>query len=315
MVAAEFARPVVFGTANGAAFALVAIGLVLIYKSSRVFNFAAGEFVTIGAFGAYVAKGFLPYPFAMLVGIAAGAVAGLLTEAFVIRPLADRPRVTLLVATAAVALIAIPVEVMVGGLKAFPARKAFTHGITFLKGVPILGHLSRPLGPKVLGVYLSAQQLMVLAALIAAGLLLAWFFARTDLGLAVLASSQEPFASQVVGVRLARVSMLMWGMAGLLGGLAGVLLAPVSAVFTAGYGTSDLLIPAFAAAVLGGMTSVPGAFVGGVTVGIAQSFAQFNLDHVPFTSTQLPGSNSIAVLLVLIAVLLIRPTGILGTEA
>ena len=90
MVAAEFARPVVFGTANGAAFALVAIGLVLIYKSSRVFNFAAGEFVTIGAFGAYVAKGFLPYPFAMLVGIAAGAVAGLLTEAFVIRPLADQ---------------------------------------------------------------------------------------------------------------------------------------------------------------------------------------------------------------------------------
>src|SRR5438132_14422116 len=106
MLAFSVAQPLVLGISNGAAIGLVAIGLVLIYKSSRVFNFAAGEFVTIGAFGAYVAKGFLPYPFAMLVGIAAGAVAGLLTEAFVIRPLADRPRVTLLVATAAVALIA-----------------------------------------------------------------------------------------------------------------------------------------------------------------------------------------------------------------
>src|SRR2546422_5095169 len=124
MLAVAIAQPIVFGVASGAAIGLVAIGLGLIYKSSRVFNFAAGEFVTIGAFGTYVAKGFLPYPFAMLVGVAAGAAAGLLTEALVIRPLADRPRVTLLVATAAVALLAIPIEVMVGGLKAFPARKA-----------------------------------------------------------------------------------------------------------------------------------------------------------------------------------------------
>src|SRR5947208_6590991 len=96
------AQPLVFGLANGAAFGLVAIGLVLIYKSTRVFNFAAGEFVTVGAYGTYVgyARWNLPYPMAMLVGVLAGLVVGLLTERLVVRPLADRPKVTVLVATA-----------------------------------------------------------------------------------------------------------------------------------------------------------------------------------------------------------------------
>src|SRR5205085_2528989 len=83
----------------------------------------------------------------------------------------------------------------------------------------------------------------------------------TDLGLATLATSQEPVAGRLVGIRLNRISMLTWGAAGFLGGLAGVLLAPVTAQFAAGYGTTGVLISAFTAAVLGGMTSVPGAFV------------------------------------------------------
>ena len=105
MLAVPIAQPAVFGIVNGAAFGLVAIGLVMIYKSSRVFNFAAGEFATLGAFGTYVGRTSLglPYGLAMLVGVAAGTAAGLLTERLVVRPLSDRPKVTVLVATAAVA--------------------------------------------------------------------------------------------------------------------------------------------------------------------------------------------------------------------
>ena len=109
-----------------------------------------------------------------------------------------------------------------------------------------------------------------LASALWVGLALAYFFGRTDLGLATLASSQEPTASRLVGIRLNRVSMLTWGTAGTLGGLAGVLLAPVLSTFHAGFGTTDVLIPAFTGAVLGGMTSVPGAFVGSLMVGVVR---------------------------------------------
>ena len=95
MLAFSVAQPLVIGLSQGAAIGLVAIGLVLIYKSSRVFNFVAGEFVTLGAFGTYVGDKVLdlPYPLAIALGLLFGLVAGLVTERLVIRPLANRPRV------------------------------------------------------------------------------------------------------------------------------------------------------------------------------------------------------------------------------
>jgi branched-chain amino acid transport system permease protein len=89
-----------------------------------------------------------------------------------------------------------------------------------------------------------------------------------------------------------------------------VLLAPVTAQFAAGYGTTDVLISAFTAAVLGGMTSVPGAFLGGILVGLVQTYAQFDIP-----ANDVPGAASLSILIVLVVVLLARPTGILGTEA
>jgi branched-chain amino acid transport system permease protein len=299
------AQPAVFGIVNGAAFGLVAIGLVMIYKSSRVFNFAAGEFATLGAFGTYIGIKVLnlPYLLAAVLGVAAGTLAGLLTERLVVRPLANRPKVTVLVATAAIATIAIPLELMIGGVKTFPARPAFENGVS-IAGVKIISKL----GPSVFGVRVSPQLLLIMVSLIAIGLLLVWFFGRTDLGLATLATSQEPTAGRLVGIRLNRISMLTWGAAGFLGGLGGVLLVPVTASFTAGYGTTGVLISAFTAAVVGGMTSIPGAFLGGILVGLVQTYAQFDL-------TKVTGASSVALLVMLVAVLLIRPTGILGTEA
>jgi len=287
------ARPLVIGIANGAGYGLVAIGLVLIYKSSRVFNFAAGEFVTLGAYATYLAAFHVPYLLAMVAGVLAGLAAGLATERLVVRPLSARPKVTVLVATAAIATAVIPMEIVIGHLRTFPAR-------------PVI---KKPLNAfHIFGVFISWQQLLIVLILAGAGAGLAYFFSRTDLGLATLASSQEPTATRLMGIRLNRISSLMWGTAGALGGLAGVLLAPVTFGFAPAFGTTDVLIAAFTAAVLGGMTSVPGAFVGGVLVGVVQSLAQFNLGHIP-------GANSVAVFVVLIAVLLVRPTGLLGTEA
>src|SRR5437868_8274567 len=104
----------------------------MIYKSTRVFNFAAGEFATLGAFGTYIGVRILnlPYLLAAVLGIAAGTLAGLLTERLVVRPLANRPKVTVLVATAAIATILIPLELMIGGVKTFPPRPAFENGVS-----------------------------------------------------------------------------------------------------------------------------------------------------------------------------------------
>src|SRR3954447_25060225 len=311
------ARPLIFGIKDGATYGLVAVGLVLIYKSSRVFNFAAGEFVTIGAFATYLAAngfhldwfgsvglhlhfpklgftwpGNFPSGFVLcaLIGIMAGLVFGLLTERLVVRPPADRPRVVLLVATAAVAITIIPLQLLNGG-KAYSFRP-------LMKGNAF--HL--------FGVFVSWQQVFVLLTLVIVGTALALFFRYTDLGLATLASSQEPVATRLMGIRLNRIAVLMWGLAGALGGLAGVLLPPTGGQFFPAFGTTDVLIPAFTAAVLGGMTSVPGAFVGGILVGVVADFAQTNF-------TTVPGPNAVAVLVVLVAVLLARPTGLLGKEA
>jgi branched-chain amino acid transport system permease protein len=288
------ARPLVQGLANGAGFGLVAVGLVLIYKSSRVFNFAAGEFVTLGAFGAYIADFYVPFALAVVIGVLTGAICGLLTERLVVRPLSNRPKVTILVATIAVAFIVIPIEIIRSTKTQAYSARPIVHGNAF----------------EVFRVFVSWQQLIIIVVLVAVGTGLAYFFNRTDLGLATLASSQEPTATRLMGIRLHRISMLVWGTAGALGGLAGVLLPPLNLSFFAGFGTTDVLIAAFTAAVLGGMTSVPGAFVGGVLLGVVQAMAQANVN-----SNDLPGAPAVAVLAVLVLVLAIRPTGLLGKEA
>ncbi|MDQ1445430.1 MAG: branched-chain amino acid transport system permease protein [Acidimicrobiaceae bacterium] len=295
MLALALGQPIVLGIVQGAAFGLMAIGLVLIYKSSRVFNFAAGEFATLGAFAYYLSKDKVPVPIAAVIGVVVGIVAGLLTERLVVRPLANRPKVTVLVATAATAITIIAVQFLAGAT-----------GKTF--AVPALWKGTLPF--RILGLYVSYQQLIVLLALALAGGALALFFSQTDLGLATLATSQEPTASRLMGIRVNRVAMLTWGLAGGLGGLAGVLLSPTLGNFTPAYGTTDLLTQSFTAAVLGGMTSVPGAFVGGLALGLVQNLAQFNI-----SSDTLPGAQFVAVLVVLVVVLLVRPTGILGKEA
>jgi branched-chain amino acid transport system permease protein len=293
--ALSISSPVVLGVVQGAAFGLMAIGLVLIYKSSRVFNFAAGEFATIGAFGYYLTKDSVPRPVAALIGVLAGVAAGLVTERLVVRPLANRPKVTILVGTAATAITIIALQFLLGAT-----------GKTF--AVPPLVGGNLPF--RVLGIYVSWQQVILVGVLGAAGLALALFFSATDLGLATLAASQEPTASRLMGIRVNRVSMLVWGMAGGLGGLAGVVLSPTLGNFTPAYGTTELLTQSFTAAVLGGMTSVPGAFVGGLVLGLVQNLAQFNI-----SSDSIPGAQFVAVLVVLVAVLVVRPTGILGKEA
>jgi branched-chain amino acid transport system permease protein len=296
LVAGGQQTSLVIGVIAGAGYGLVALGLVLIYKSSGVFNFAQGEFGTVAVYALYLAhSNGLPYGPALIVGLVVALVMGLLTERLVVRPLFSAPRVTLLVATAGVALLAIGLELWIG--------EAYLRYLA-----PALPRLDRV---AVFGIMVSDQRLLILVTLLALAVLLVLFFSRTNLGLAVLAVSQEPVATELMGISVRRLSSVTWGLAAVLGGLGGMLTAPLVGGFGPGYLTFNALIPGFTAAVLGGMASLPGAFVGGVVVGVAQSLAV----SVPILADNIPGPGSVMVFVLLVTVLAIRPQGLLGKAA
>ncbi len=294
LAAAGEKESLVIGLIAGSAYGLLALGLVLIYKSSGIFNFAQGEFGTVAVFVLYLLHFRVPYGVAMVGALAAAVLMGVLVERLVVRPLFEAARVTLLVATAGVALLATAVEIWFGEATARPIARA----------LPTLNRVT------VLGVQISDQRLLLLGALVVLALLLALFFRKTNLGLAILGASQEPTATELMGISVRRLSTLTWAIAALLGGLAGVLAVPESGAFGPGALTVAFLIPAFTAAVLGGMTSLPGAFLGGIIVGVVEAVG---------TSASIfdgiPGSpGTLLVFVVLLAVLIVRPQGLLGQK-
>jgi branched-chain amino acid transport system permease protein len=273
-------------------YGLVALGLVLIYKSSGIFNFAQGEFGTVAIYILWLLLGRnVPYVFSVLLALGTAIVLGLATERFIIRPLYSSPRVILLVATAGVGLLCIGIEFWIGG----PLLRTVA---------PALGRTDRL---SIFGFLVSDQRMLLVLVLLGFGIALAYFFNRTSFGLALLGVAQEPTATELVGISTKRLAAFTWGLAAMLGGLAGVLNAPISGTFGPGFMTLSVLIPAFTAAILGGMTSLPGAFLGGAVIGIAESVA---LKASAFAG--IPAPDTFIVFLILLVVLVVRPQGILG---
>lgn len=282
------------GLFQGAIYGLVAVGLVLVYKGTRVFNFAQGE---IGTASAYVTWALfdlmdVAMPIAILAGLVTGVLLGLILERLVIRPLFDASRVTVLVATIGVALLIIGITVILGKPEARFLEPVF-------QGTLILGDTA-----------IEYQQILAVAILVVVGIAMALFF-RTHWGLGILAVSQDATATRIVGISVPGMSRLIWGLSGLLAAIAGVMQAPIS-FLRPGLMTTTALMPAFTAAVLGGMTSLPGAFLGGILVGVAQNLGIFYLGD---GGVGIPGAPQLLVFSLLLLVLMIRPQGILGKEA
>lgn len=290
---------IILGIINGAIIGLLAIGIVLVYKGSRVFNFAQAEFGTIAAFLLYflLEVGKLPYPLAAILALALTGGVGFIMERLVVRPLFNAPRITLLVATAGVALLSIALEVKIGGANQRQLAPAIEGN-----GFGLFGATIRP------------QQILTLIVLggLAAGL--AYFFNKTDLGLAVLATSQESVATELVGIGTKRISSFVWVFAAVLGGVAGILQGPAT-VITPGFLTVNYLLLGFTAAVLGGITSLAGAFIGGQIIGIVQALGSYFDSNILPESIEIPGIPDLLVFVLLLTVLFVRPKGLLGSEA
>ncbi len=296
----------VFGLQRGAIFGLVGLGLALVYKATRILNFAQGELGTVPAFvalmvmigfevsGDKVADRGLLLP-ATVLAVLVGAGLGVALYAAVIRPLGKVSPVTSLVATAGVALLLTTVE-----LNVFEARaRRFPR--------PVNGGF-RLIGTEVI---VDWHTLVILAVLAGVALALAAFF-RSAPGVALLATAEDAFAAELQGVPVERMRAMAWGAAGALGALAGVLGAGVFESLTPGLVTSTFMIPAFTGVVLGGITSMVGAVVGGFALGIVSQAA---IQIVTSYNLDVPGPPQLAVLVVLLAVLLVRPQGLLGRRA
>lgn len=274
----------VLGLIAGGIYALFAVGVVLVYRGTGVLTFANGEVGTAALFLAaiLVTDAGLPW----LVGAAAALVLavglGALFEFLVVRRMRGADPTAVAVATVGLGLLLFALQTQI-----------FGESPKSLAG-PVEG------GFTLAGVIVTPTQVAALVIAIALAFGLQSALRRTDFGLGILAAAQDPAAVRLVGVPLSRVSLTIWGAGAALAGIAALLVEPTVGVFAPGY-ASELYIVGLAAAVIGGLTSLPGAFVGGVVLGIAEAAATRYLSDLG-----LPGLRYVVVLSILLLVLLGR---------
>lgn len=284
-----FPSLLVNGLALGAVYALVALGLVVVFKGSGVVNFAHGALFTLAAFLGYsLLKLDLPYAIALVGAAVATLAIGVGIERIAYRPLI-RTRSPLVFKAASIACA----FVIIGLLRAIYGGQG-----DFLSYPPVIeaGAIV------VAGLPIPAQQLFVLASAIVALLGFAAFFRYTRAGRLMQAVAEDPEAARIVGVDVDRVFMWIWGAGAGLGGLAGVLLAPVTMIYP-DMGLT-ILIKAFAAAVLGGFDHLGGVVIGGLLLGVLEIVLGF------YVGTKYQEIVGFAVILL---VLTFRPQGLLGS--
>jgi branched-chain amino acid transport system permease protein len=284
---------VVLGLAYASAYSLLAVAVVLVYSGTKVLSLALGE---IGAFGLYAGlrwhtRGLLGvHPSVLvsaLIAIVIGGVLGLVVERLVMRPLLGRPVRDSLVATLAVALFLALLELKLYGLDPVAAPSPVGEGSIEVGGTTLT---------------VTEMTLLALAALVSTGLYL--FLTRTPFGLATRATTSDPTVARLLGVKVNRVYVFAWGVAGLLSGAAAALLAPLVGSLTP-FALTSALLSALAGAVIGGLDSLGGALLGSLAVGMVSGVVSSRVD---------PTTSAGIVFAAVLVTLLVRPRGLLGSE-
>jgi branched-chain amino acid transport system permease protein len=283
-----FFQQVVSGLATGGIYASLALALVMIYQATEIVNFAQGQ---MAMFSTYLAWSMLnhglPYWAAFFLTLALAFVGGLLIERIVVRPVEGKSVLTLVIVCIGLLVILNSVAGWIYSYIIQPFPSPFPKA-------PI--HIGR--------VVFGAHDLGVIAVTLIMLVLLYVFFRYTTLGLAMRAAAQNPGSSRLCGIRVGWMLALGWGLAAVVGAVAGMLVAPV--IFLEPNMMSGILIYAFAAATLGGITSPFGAVIGGFLVGVIENLAG---TYIPFIGTEL---KLTVALLIIVVVLLVRPSGLFG---
>lgn len=285
---AQLLQYLLSGLTVGAIYALVALGFSIIYNASNVINFAQGEFVMIGGMAtvSLIATG-LPLPLAAALAIAATTLVGLALERFAFERVRGESVVTLIIIT-------IGASILLRGLAGLVWDKNL-HALPAFSG-------DRPIALG--GATIVPQSLWVLGVTLAVVAALWWFFNRTLHGKAMLATSHNRLAAQLVGISVRRVLLVSFGLSAALGALAGILIAPIT--FTAWDVGVMLGLKGFAAAILGGLGSGPGAVLGGLVLGLLEALS------AGYVSSAYKDVIAFGIML---AVLVLMPGGLLGRRS
>ncbi len=287
----EFLQQVVSGIASGGIYASLALALVLIYNAMGLVNFAQGEMAMFATFLAFTLIGHgMSYWIALPITIAIAFAGGVVIQRVVIRPVERAPVLTLVIVTLGLATL-------INGLAGF-----------------FFGYLPRlfpsPFSVETVSLFGAVASWQDLGVIAVSGVVLVLVFLmlqRTTVGLAMRAAAHNPEASRLLGIRVSWMLALGWGLASAVGAVSGIMVAPI--LYLEPNMMQTVIIYAFAAAVLGGIESPLGAVIGGLIVGVTVNLA----------GTYLPGVGGDLQLAVafaiIIAVLVIRPNGLLGQRA
>lgn len=281
----EFLHQLLAGLATGGIYASVALALVMIYQATHHINFAQGEMAMFSTFIAWtlIQAGF-PYWAAFATTVVLSFVLAAAIEFAVIRPMHDAPVLSVVV-------------VFIGLLVIFHSLAGFLFGYT-IKPFPSPFPADAWYG----GGLMSAHEVGAIVVALGMVALLFMFLRYTPLGLAMRAAAQNAASSRLVGINVGRMLMLGWGLAGAIGAVAGMMVAPV--VFLDPHMMTGVLLYAFAGALIGGIDNPIGAVLGGFIVGVLE-----NLIGTYVVGTELKLSVALALI---IGVLIVKPSGLLG---
>jgi branched-chain amino acid transport system permease protein len=289
----QFLSLLLNGISLGVLYALIAMGFVIIFKASEVVSFMHGSLLLLGAYA--IARlseplGFFP---AILVGFLITAVAAFIVERLIINRLRGAPVISLAIVTIGVDIILLTELIRRIGSDILNVPHPWGGGSVRLGDVGI------------------SQNRLI--AIVVAGILIALFFAAfkySNWGIAMRASAEDGETAALMGIRQGRVSALAWVVAGVLAAVAALFLvgSPTPGVTASAYAVA---LRAFPAAILGGLDSVGGALVGGLLIGVAEALAAGYQDQLLFLGR---GFSAVVPFIVMIAVLMFRPSGLFGTK-
>lgn len=281
----EILQLTIAGVAIGCIYALIALGFVLIYKATEVVNFAQGDVMMLGAFVAFTFASLwkLPFFLAVLLAIVVLAIVGAVFDRFLLRPIIGQPTFAAVMVTLALGMVIRGVATMIPGwgTDTYALKAPYSDGVLRAAGVSI-----------------STDHIAIIVLTTVVCLLLWAFFKRTRVGIAMQAASQNQLAANYMGIPVRRINTLIWAISSGVAAFAAVLLAPITFVHS---NMGFIGLKAFPAAVVGGFGSIPGAIVGGLIIGLVESYSGFYLPE---------GFKDVAAYIVVLLVLMIRPSGI-----
>jgi branched-chain amino acid transport system permease protein len=270
----------------GGIYALIALGLVMIYKSTRIFNFAVGDLIMVGGFIAWeFMNAGAPPLLAIILAIGVGAMIGLFIERFTLRPMIGQPVLAAIMVTLAISYLLKGITLLIWGghPKIFPR---------FLPGKLIrMGTL-----------FLSNELLWTFAATLLAFALLALFYKFSKVGLDMRATAEDHQLAQARGISVRRIFAISWAFAGMTAVVGGVFLG---LKLSLNLPLADVGLKSFAAVIFGGLESIPGALLGGLAVGILEDLMGGLID---------PSMKEITAYIVLLGVLVFRTEGLFGLK-